>query len=60
MVAWASSPRMDHGLSEGRPHGGQDAHRTMESCSDGSADTRHPHWRSEGPSGRDRDSFSDS
>jgi hypothetical protein len=29
LVAWASSPRMGHQLSEGRPHGGQDAHRTM-------------------------------
>jgi hypothetical protein len=46
MVAWASSPRMDHQPSEGRSHGGQDAHRTMGSIVRGPADTRHYHGRS--------------
>jgi hypothetical protein len=35
LVAWASSPRMDHQRSERRPHGGQDAHRTMGSIATG-------------------------
>jgi hypothetical protein len=36
-VAWASSPRMDHQPSGTRPHGGQDAHRTMGSSVTGPA-----------------------
>jgi hypothetical protein len=41
MVAWASSPRMVHQRSERRPHGGQDAHRTMESSvRDSDSDSR--------------------
>jgi hypothetical protein len=53
LVAWASSPRMNHRLSERRPHGGQDAHRTMGSIARVPADIRYRHGRSGVPSARD-------
>jgi hypothetical protein len=59
LVAWASSPRMDHQPSEKRPHGGQDAHRTMGSVVRRLADTRYRHGRFGGHSGWDSGSGSD-
>jgi hypothetical protein len=48
---------MVHRLSERRPHGGQDAHRTMGRNVGGPADIRHGHVRSGEPSVRGSDRF---
>jgi hypothetical protein len=52
LVAWASSPRMDYQPSGRRPHGGQDARRTMGSIVRRPSDGRHRHGRPGEISGR--------